>query len=299
MLAEAGLSLYSVLLLFIIYSFIGWCIEVVYYTLTTGHFVNRGFLNGPLCPIYGFGALFVIVLLTPVSHNVLLLFAASVLITTTLELLTGFVLQKAFHATWWDYSDEPFNFKGYICLKFSLLWGIACLLLMKVLHPGAEFVVHHIPPVLGWVIIAVFYSLFLVDLIVTVVEVRHLDRDLGELAKLAGHMHEGSDFVASHLGDAALDVSERVEALHLREKAEAVTTQVAEMATELRAGHGAEELGRIRQLLSEHGPVRRRIMRAFPDMKHLRYPEALRGMMAQAKGKKGNKAAEELEEGNE
>lgn len=112
--------MYEYVFYFVIYAFLGWCTEVAYKAVTVGQFVNRGFLNGPVCPIYGFGMVFVIWALTPVTDNAFLLFVGGFVITTLLEGVTGFVLEKLFHAKWWDYSSEPFNIGGYVCLKFSI-----------------------------------------------------------------------------------------------------------------------------------------------------------------------------------
>ena len=119
------MNLYFLLFYFIIYAFLGWCTEVVYAALNTGKFVNRGFLNGPICPIYGFGIAAIVAFLAPVSNNPALLFAGSAIITSAIELITGWIMEKAFNTRWWDYSTMPFNIGGYICLKFSIAWGIA------------------------------------------------------------------------------------------------------------------------------------------------------------------------------
>ena len=119
-----GFSVYQLLWYFFIYAVLGWCVEVIFCTATTGQWVNRGFLNGPLCPIYGFGMVIVLLCLTPLQGSLPLLFLGSFLLTSALELVTGFVLKKAFHTTWWDYSDQPFNLGGYVCLGFSLAWGL-------------------------------------------------------------------------------------------------------------------------------------------------------------------------------
>ena len=129
-------SFYEVAWIFVIYAFLGWCTEVAYAALDTGKFVNRGFLNGPVCPVYGCGVLVVIVVLTPLKENFLILFAGSFLLTSIIEFITGFLLEKLFHNQWWDYSNEHFNICGYVCLKFSILWGIACTLIMDVIHPS-------------------------------------------------------------------------------------------------------------------------------------------------------------------
>ena len=106
--------MYEYVFYFVIYAFLGWCTEVVYKAVTVGQFVNRGFLNGPVCPIYGFGMVFVIWALTPVTDNAFFLFVGGFVITTLLEWVTGFVLEKLFHAKWWDSSSEPCNIGGYV-----------------------------------------------------------------------------------------------------------------------------------------------------------------------------------------
>ena len=118
-------TIYELLCFFVIYSVLGWCLEVCFCTINTGQFVNRGFLNGPVCPIYGFGMVIVLVALTPLAHSLPVLFVGGALLTSALELAAGWILKKVFHTSWWDYSDVPFNLGGYICLKFSLAWGVA------------------------------------------------------------------------------------------------------------------------------------------------------------------------------
>ena len=128
-------SAYQVIFFFFIYAFLGWCTEVIYAAVNSGKFVNRGFLNGPYCPIYGFGVVAVVLCIYPIKDNLPVLFFGSVILTTLLEFITGFVLEKIFNEKWWDYSDEHFNIKGYICLKFSLMWGLACIIVIRVIHP--------------------------------------------------------------------------------------------------------------------------------------------------------------------
>ena len=117
--------MYQLLWIFFLYAFLGWCTEVSYAALRTGKFVNRGFLNGPVCPIYGCGVVVVLAGLEPLKGNFVLLFLGSVVLTSALEWATGFVLEKLFRQRWRDYSDKPFNLGGYICLEFSVMWGFA------------------------------------------------------------------------------------------------------------------------------------------------------------------------------
>lgn len=141
--------IYQLLWLFFIYAFLGWCTEVAYAALDTGKLVNRGFLNGPLCPIYGCGMAAVLTLLLPLQDNLLILFAGGMLLTTLIELVGGWALKTLFHTTWWDYSDKPFNLGGYICLEFSILWGIGATIMVRVVHPVVMKLVLAIPHKIG------------------------------------------------------------------------------------------------------------------------------------------------------
>lgn len=169
------------------YAFVGWCTEVIYKTTCTGHFVNRGFLNGPLCPIYGVGATVVILCLTPLQDNLLVLYVGSVVLTSALEFVTGLVLEKIFHQKWWDYTEDKFNIMGYVCLRFSLLWGIGCVMVMKVIQPLVLLVFDKTPGTLKNIIFIVFYSLMAADMIITVAALAKVGLQL-KLANDLDHM---------------------------------------------------------------------------------------------------------------
>ena len=172
------LSLYELLWYFSIYSFLGWCMEVVFCTVRTGKLVNRGFLNGPVCPIYGFGMVIVLAVLGRFSDNIALLFFGGMVLTSALELVGGWALKKFFHTTWWDYSEKPLNIGGYICLQFSLAWGVCVVLAVRFLHRAVEAFVHGIPFPLGVVLLCILMAYFLADTAVTVLA----ERDGGEAA---------------------------------------------------------------------------------------------------------------------
>lgn len=202
-------SFYLFLWIFFIYSFLGWCLEVCFFALNTGKFVNRGFLNGPVCPIYGFGVVIVVLCLTPLMENTLLLFLGSVLLTSLLELGVGFALEKLFHQRWWDYTNEPFNLGGYICLRFSLAWGLACLLVMEIIHPSVLWLIRHIPHTLGLVLLACFVSVMAVDLTATVRTIARINRSLGQIDELAGRIKALSNDLGENLADRVLDAAEK------------------------------------------------------------------------------------------
>ena len=213
-----GFSLYQVFAYFLIYSCIGWCLEVVYAAVTTGKLVNRGFLNGPVCPIYGFGMIIVLFVLTPLQHSVLLLYIGGVILPSALELVGGWLLYKLYRTRWWDYSDQPFNIGGYICLEFSLLWGVGTLVVMKIVHPIIAGIVEMIPPLVGLIVMCVLYAIYAADTIVTAFAASDLARDLEALEKVADSMHAVSDAMTELLGTNAMAVDQKMDESRLQLK---------------------------------------------------------------------------------
>ena len=203
--------IYQLLWLFFIYAFLGWCTEVAYAALDTGKLVNRGFLNGPLCPIYGCGMAAVLPLLLPLQDNLLILFAGGMLLTTLIELVGGWALKTLFHTTWWDYSDKPFNLGGYICLEFSILWGIGATIMVRVVHPVVMKLVLAIPHKIGLAMLGSMAALFVVDLLATLRVVAGLERDLSELDRIAEALRKGSDRLTEKVGGAALQADEKLD----------------------------------------------------------------------------------------
>ncbi len=205
------MTFYEVCWIFAIYSFVGWCTEVCYVGLKEGHFVNRGFLNGGYCPIYGFGVLLVLEFLEPLKTNFVLLYAGSVLFTTTVEFITGFLLEKCFGSRWWDYTDEPFNIKGYVCLRFSLLWGIGCLIVVDIFHPVISKGYMFLPQTAGIVILAIYYIALLADVGYTVTQALHFKKELRLLAEIAEKLHALSDDVGENVYGAAVVIRKKNE----------------------------------------------------------------------------------------
>ena len=240
---------------FVVYSALGWGLEVCFCSVDTGKFVNRGFLNGPVCPIYGFGMVLVCAALGPVSGSLPALFLGGMLLTSALELAGGWALKKLFHTTWWDYSDQPFNLGGYICLKFSLAWGVCVVFAVRVIHPIVAGFVAGVPHTLSLVLGVLCTLLFAVDITATVADILRLDETLGRISAVAGKMREGSDTIAEALGDTAIAVDGKLDS------------------------YGPEFSARMDLLRAELADRRHmasmRLLRAFPDMKNLRHGEAL------------------------
>lgn len=128
-------SLSDIIWLFFIYSFAGWCIEVCHAAVHRRKFINRGFVNSPLCPIYGFGSALFALFLPELTGKLFFLFLGGMLLATTLEYSTGMVMEKIFRKKLWDYSHIKFNLGGYACLRYSLLWGALAIVTMLFTNP--------------------------------------------------------------------------------------------------------------------------------------------------------------------
>lgn len=271
-------NFYELVWIFIVYAFIGWCTEVSYAALDTGKFVNRGFLNGPYCPIYGCGVVIVVTILTPLKENLLILFIGSFILTTVLEFITGYVLEKIFHNKWWDYSDKPFNVKGYICLKFSILWGLACTFIMDVLHPIIYKIITWIPFVPGVIVLSILMCVFIVDCCITVSTILKFNNHLKIMDEMAASIHKLSDEIGENIYENVTGVIEKSEEFQenhaqlldkLAEKKESIgeLPQNTKNRLEEKKRQLAELSEKYENLFAERNNGFRRLVAAFPDMK--------------------------------
>lgn len=303
--------LYEYLWYFFLYAFFGWCCEVCFAAVKDGVFVNRGFLNGPVCPIYGVGVSVVVLCLTPVRDNILYLFIGSVLLTSALEWATGFVLERVFHQKWWDYSGMPGNLNGYICPLFSLLWGLACLLVMRVFHPMVAKLVGWIPHTPGVVLLCAFGAVLAADVAVTVLAMAKLTAKLRRLDELAQKIKTVSDGIGENLADRTLSLEEKVSHGRevLAERKTALDAQLrareaaAEERREVRAAEAeaqrkaresalrrqraalAELRAASEELLSTYHFGQRRLLKGLPNLKSLRHGDSLERIQARLSAK--------------
>ena len=208
-----GMSYYQIFSYFIIYSFIGWCVEVVFHAVRYGRVVNRGFLNGPVCPVYGFGVILVFGVLNIIATSfsptggvasipIPILYVLGLLLTSFVEFMGGFLLDKFFHARWWDYRNEKFNIGGYVCLKFSLIWGAGIVLIVRILHPMLiEQNLSRFPEQIGRWILVVMYAAYVTDVIVSALTMMKLNQQLAELEELRQSMRVVSNTLSYVLGE--------------------------------------------------------------------------------------------------
>lgn len=268
--------IYETLFLFFIYVFLGWCAEVSFHAVVTGKFINRGFLNGPICPVYGIGVLLVLFLLEPFQDNIFLLFLSSLVLTSVLEFLVGFLMEKLFHARWWDYSEEPFHLGPYICLKFSLMWGFACVFVVKFLHPLVLRGIAILPQPLGIAMLTIFSLVFIVDLFLTVIAVNKFFQQLKHLDGLASEIHNISDWLGIRISDSALDLLKKQQngKARLIEYKEQLNQKVEEQVEQM-----SKKLEKYKEdfqnKLSSNIPVHRRILKAYPRLSSQKHQKVL------------------------
>lgn len=262
----------QLLWLFLFYAFLGWCAEVAYAAVKTGTFVNRGMVNGPVCPIYGFGVLLVLLLLRPLVFHPPLLFLGAALLTTLLEFLCGWLLEKLFREKWWDYSDQPCNLKGYVCLKFSLLWGLACLPVVYLLHPALLLLLECLCGKLPFrILLALLCLLFAVDVTVTLLELAKLPRRLQAIEDTQRRIRELSGRIGERLTGGVLGAAAILDDTRdtLREDREAL----------------AQYRLRLREQLDRRNFVHERLLRAFPALGKGRYKDAVARLLSHRKEK--------------
>lgn len=251
-------SLSELFLLFTIYSFIGWMCESIYCSVLAGTFINRGFLNGPFCPIYGVGALLVVKLLAPFSENLAVLYLASVVVTSVLEYVTGFLLEKLFHTKWWDYSHRRFNLQGRVCLGNALLFGVMGVIVTHRIHPSILRLLAQLPADWSLALAIALGIYFLCDTTITVRTILQLNGKLAELQKVLDEIREK--------GGTALDDKRRT-VLETKARLEEGTK------ARLEALHS-----RQKALEQESKLLHRRLINAFPTMKSIRHSESLAHM---------------------
>ena len=167
---------------FMFYCIFGWCFESTYCSLKSMRLMNRGFCHGPWLPIYGAGGTLFLIFAWPYRANLITTFLMGMLVGTTLELITGPLMYHIFHMKWWDYSQNPLNFRGYICLGASLGWGAMALFFVHFLHPRvAELTVDWTP--IGYiVVVTMLYTLFVEDVIFSVLGALDIRKRLETLA---------------------------------------------------------------------------------------------------------------------
>lgn len=297
------------LLVFYLYCVLGWCFESTVVSVEQRRWVNRGFLRGPMLPIYGFGAVILLHVSLPLQGHPVWSYLACMMAATVFEYIVGVVMEKLFKVKYWDYSKQRFQFQGYICLRSSLCWGFLGLILTGVIHPPINALVVGLP-FIGLIIIDVLFSAaFVSDVVVSVrsaldlakvlVELDRLreqgaelrkqlsETALVELTNLSYKVEEAHGEFTERMDEAKAQLAERMD--EAREKVDDAREQLAaarEMTAEERRAQAAEAREQLQAKLAELqrrfderaaalGRTRKSLLRGNPTARSERYGEVL------------------------
>ena len=284
----------GIFLLLILYSFLGWCGEMIYCSIGQGKLCEkRGFLNGPLCPIYGHGALLVLVVLGQRWNNPISTFLIGMVLTSTVEYLTSYLMEKLFHMRWWDYSHHHFQLNGRICLLSSTLFGLACLVLRYVVHPRVmEPILWLFDHGLAVPLALALFALYVTDIVLSVrsaiqignrleklhaiydeltekleaLKAEQLQKQEAQRSRLEFALSEARQAAAERRAEAAQALQERLEPLSELgdEFAQRLERAKAEARQPLEAIYAGQDI------------FERRLMRSFPALRSPRHGEFLK-----------------------
>lgn len=238
------------ILFFTIYAFTGWVLEVIYTRFDEHRWVNRGFLKGPFCPIYGLGAVSCLIFLAPLQHNMLLFIPITMVTATLLEYLISSFFDAVFNVTLWSYSHKKFNYKGRICLEFTILWGIIGFVFTTWIHPNVDRFVNRFSPRHLHIAAGIASLILMLDLITSVAEAAVSTERLKRLERVEAKIQESNIELAEATGS-------RLEIIQAK----------------------LNELNNIRTILFEHILKKgKRLFSAFPTMRSKHFPNAIESL---------------------
>ena len=282
-----GVDLCHIFNWFFIYSFLGWVWESCYVSVKEKRLVNRGFVTGPVCTIYGFGAVSVYLILKPVSGSLFWLYAGGVVVPTLLEYLTAVLMEHIFHTSWWDYSKNKYNFQGRICLGASLGWGIFTIILFYGFQPAVERITAAYSVSVGKLLAGTASFIYAVDFGISFMNAMQIGEKLRNMDAVIDELYEYIQ--SARIFRTAEELRERLEAYRgfehgteLRRRLEArldafaafgagqSLTERKERQEELRVQFEERMAGlrsRFEQLQSRGSWFAERAVRAYPNMK--------------------------------
>lgn len=288
-----GLEFFDIYYNFFIYSFFGWIYESLYVSFRKKTWVNRGFLNGPIIPIYGCGAtLFYILFYNEYMINltksitlihIAFLFMIGMICATILEFVTSWVMEKLFHAKWWDYSDYKYNIQGRISLLPSLFWGFLSVMMALFIQPQVSKLTDHIPKKAGNILAIILLILFLLDFTITVVVTLQLGQKLQAMDRLREELYEYTTGLKWY------EVKEEI-------KGRFASTRAAEFIEELRASLEKVDVeAKIKEFTAKYRKetsgelqklIYKRMFKAFPNMKSINHEGAFKDLKEKLKRNK-------------
>ena len=233
-------NVFTYFMLFFIYAILGWIIETTLVSIEKRKFVNRGFLTGPYCPIYGFGGLAITILLKNYTKDPIVLFLMAVIICGTLEYFTSYIMEKIFKARWWDYSAKKYNINGRICLETVVPFGILGCLVMYVLNPITFKYLNMLSNSMLNIISAICFTIFITDNIVSynvissftktvkTINVGKIKDNTEEITKKVREVLIGKSFFNKRLMEAYPNLQAKI-----KEKARQIAQKAKEVKTEM------------------------------------------------------------------
>lgn len=264
------LSIYQIFLLFIIYSFIGWTCEVLYCSIYQKKFVNRGFLYGPICPIYGCGALIIFFFLMPLAHNVFLLFFSAMFLMSVLEYFVSWAMEKLFDTKWWDYSHYKFNINGRVCLLNSTLFGVMGVIAVKFVHPMVLKLIYSLNDFWTKTFAIILLSTFIVDLAFTLkslVDFKIYLRRFEDFIQFLLHKVEQEKWV--------IDIHDNIEEFVKKIKEKISSHETSDNSIALVNENLNREIDKKLSIFSEKRKAYKRYVIKFPKMKSKRFSKSL------------------------
>lgn len=199
-------------LYFVFYSFCGWLWETCYCSVKERHYVPRGFLYGPICPIYGVGFLLMVLFFAPFKDNLVVFYFVAVIVMTTWEYLVGWFLETTTHIKYWDYSDRPFNIKGRVCLEVSLFWGVMSYVAVFFIHPPVARLFARMPDWLQYTACGACLALLVTDTVTTIRKLALVTRALDRLQTAGDELRLQLALARADLGDNLEVVGEELRA---------------------------------------------------------------------------------------
>lgn len=295
--ALLGIPLSTLLIYFLWYSFLGWAIETTYCSFKARRFVYRGFLAGPICPIYGAGALMMILFFRPLLGHPVVLYLTACAVMSAWEYLVGWLLEVTTHVKYWDYSHLPWNLHGRICLTVSMWWGVLAFFAINVLHPATQQLFSALVPPLRWWVAGALAGVLLADTVTTVRKLaittrlmelaeqakaemaakqQELRNQLAETARLKAHFTEQDwQELLQQASERAASLTSQVrEGLSARQQERQLARRQLAETARLKAALAAMEL-RHSALVEQATHQSRRFRRSYQLMSTARYQDTL------------------------
>ena len=273
-----GFPITLLFLYFIFYSFLGWVMETTYCSVVERRFVARGFLYGPICPIYGVGVLMMICWFAPFQGNPLVFYLVSVVCMSAWEYLVGWFLETTTHIKYWDYSDRRWNLRGRVCLSISLTWGVLSYIVIFWIHPAVAGLFDLAPPLAQRITALSLLVLLAADAAATIRELALVTRLLGKLEQMGGELQvqlvlgraelsdrldEARDALGDRLDEAKENLNGRLDETKenlaaLREKYDVLLARTERASRHLRYSYSRMSSKRLSHSLSQVAEASRR-----------------------------------------